>query len=177
MRTGSEMNFLRHVNRFVAKGFTRYPWLFHRWARRSRFLQFSDSPWTPLNRPVQESRLALVTTGGVHLKTDRPFDMKAPAGDPSFREIPAGAVASELAITHDYFDHKDADRDINILLPIDRVQDLKRSGEIGAVNGRHFSFMGHVQSRCLDTLINTTAREVAQSLKADGVHIVILTPA
>src|SRR3712207_8512419 len=43
-------------------------------------------------RPLSESRLALVTTGGVHLPADTLFDIDDPSGDCSYREIPAGAT-------------------------------------------------------------------------------------
>ena len=124
-----------------------------------------------------QCRLALITTGGVHLNSQPPFNMKDPAGDPSFREIPADIAVRELVITHDYYDHSDADIDVNVVFPIERVKDLKRSGDVGTVNDRHFSFMGHITGRHLETLLNETAPRVAAELKKDDVDIVILTPA
>ena len=103
--------------------------------------------------------------------------MQDPAGDPSFREIPADTPVDHLVITHNYYDHSDAQRDINILFPLEGVQKLKRSGEIGDVNYRHFSFMGHITHQHLKTLISDTAPQVAAALKQDGVDVVILTPA
>ena len=32
-----------------------------------------DSPWTPMNKPLSESRVALVTSAGLHLRSDAPF--------------------------------------------------------------------------------------------------------
>ena len=103
--------------------------------------------------------------------------MKDPAGDPTFREIPADTSHENLTITHDYYDHSDADKDINIVFPIERVLDLKELGNIGDVNYRHFSFMGHITNQHVHTLMRATAPRVAAALKADGVDIVILTPA
>jgi D-proline reductase (dithiol) PrdB len=103
--------------------------------------------------------------------------MVDPDGDPTFREIPSNAAIHDLAITHNYYDHTDADKDINIVFPIERVQELKSTGDIGDVNHRHFSFMGHIRGRHIDTLINDTATNVARILKNDSVDIVILTPA
>ena len=82
-----------------------------------------------------------------------------------------------LAITHGYYDHSDADKDINIVFPIDRVLDLKKFGDIGDVNHRHFSFMGHIMDQHVHALMRDTATQVASALKSDGVDIVILTPA
>lgn len=167
----------RTKNRLVARLFSRYPAFLKKWASTANIVKFDHSPWATPNKAISQSRLALITTGGVHLKAQTPFDMTNASGDPTFREIPADTRPSDLAITHDYYDHKDADQDINIMLPVERVKDLEKSGDIGAVNGRHFSFMGHITAPQIDTLTNETAPEAANILKSDGVDIVILTPA
>ena len=126
---------------------------------------------------LAKSRLALITTAGVHLKSQPPFDMKDRQGDPSFREIPADAKPANLSITHNYYDNRDAVRDINIVFPLERVRLLEQFGEIGQVNHRHFSFMGHISNRNLDTLINETAPGVVERLREDSVDMALLTPA
>ena len=72
------------------------------WQRKYQAVQNDEVPWTPLVKPIEESRIVLVTTGGVHLKSDTPFDMSDSNGDPSFRMIPSQAKPEELMITHDY---------------------------------------------------------------------------
>jgi D-proline reductase (dithiol) PrdB len=155
----------------------KFPLLFNKWVQSTRFIEFTDSPWTQLDSDISRCRLALITTGGVHLRSQTPFNMADPAGDPTFREIPANTSPNDLSITHNYYDHADADKDINIVLPIERVQDLKKFGEIGDINARHFSFMGHIKQHHIDTLVNNTAPKVAEALSLDGVDIAILTPA
>jgi len=140
-------------------------------------VEFNDTPWTPFTGQVTQSRVALVTTGGVHLKNDRPFNMRDPAGDPEFREIPVQAAASSLTITHNYYDHSDADKDINVVFPFERLHELAATEALGSVNHRHFSFMGHILPPHIETLINTTGPQVARLLKQDAVDIVLLTPA
>ncbi len=164
-------------DRTAAKLYTRFPWLVRRWVRRSDFIHFTDSPWTLLQREVNNSRLALIATGGVHIKSQPSFNMLDPDGDPTFREIPSNTAIHDLTITHNYYDHTNADRGINIVFPIERVQELKTAGDIGDVNHRHFSFMGHIRGRHIDTLINDVVPNVARILKNDSVDIVILTPA
>jgi D-proline reductase (dithiol) PrdB len=165
------------LNKLVARFFTRFPILVNFWTRRSKFVEFSDSPWTPVTKPASQCRLALVTTSGIHLLSQPPFNMQDPSGDPTFREIPADTCLENLTITHDYYDHSDADKDINIVFPIERVLELKKFGDIREVNYRHFSFMGHITNHHIHTLMRATAPRVASALKADGVNIVILTPA
>ena len=170
-------DYKRKHTKLSARLFTRYPFLVKLWARHSNFLEFSQSPWTEMSKPASKCRLALVTTSGVHLQSQAPFNMKDSAGDATYREIPAETSRENLTITHDYYDHSDADKDINIVFPIERVLDLKKLGDIGDVNYRHFSFMGHITNHHVNTLIRTTAPRVASALKADGVDMVILTPA
>ena len=165
------------VNKWIARLLTRFPILVNLWTRHFEFIEFSDSPWTPMTMPASQCRLALVTTGGVHLRSQPPYNMKDPAGDPTFREIPAAAQVENLMITHNYYDHSDADKDINIVFPIECVRELAQFGDIGEVNHRHFSFMGHITNHHIHTLMNITAPRVASALKADGVDIAILTPA
>ena len=170
-------DFRRKRAKLSAKLFTRYPFLVKLWARHSTLLEFSESPWAEMSKPIPACRLALVTTSGVHLHSQTPFNMKDSTGDATFREIPAETSRENLTITHDYYDHSDADKDINIVFPLERVLDLKKLAEIGDVNYRHFSFMGHITNHHVHTLMRDTAPQVASALKADGVDIVILTPA
>jgi D-proline reductase (dithiol) PrdB len=102
--------------------------------------------------------------------------MGDPNGDPSFRTIDMSRPLIDLMITHDYYDHTDADRDINIVFPIQRLWALKREGMIGEIADLHYGFMGHIIGRHTHTLINEKAPAVAQRLKADNVDIVLLTP-
>jgi D-proline reductase (dithiol) PrdB len=164
-------------NKIFGKVFTKYPALVNLWAKHSKFIEFFDSPWTRLTKAPNQCRLSLVTTGGVHLRSQQPFDMMDTDGDPTFREIPADTSPGDLEITHDYYDHRDADRDINVVFPIERVRELKNTGEIGEVNHRHFSFMGHMKNSNISTLSDITAPSVASALKEDGADIAILTPA
>jgi D-proline reductase (dithiol) PrdB len=118
-----------------------------------------------------------VTTAGVHLHWQPPFDIEDKDGDPTFREIPSWVDSEDLRITHNYYDHRDADRDINVVFPIQRLKELEAQEFVGKVAPRHFSFMGHIIGRHLDTLIKRTGPDVANLLKKDGADAVFLTPA
>ena len=56
-------------------------------------------PWTPLARPLSEARLAIVSSAGIALATDRPFDADGSAAirgggtPPIARSRPARAPA------------------------------------------------------------------------------------
>jgi D-proline reductase (dithiol) PrdB len=164
-------------NTLVVQAFKRVPWLASRWAKSHQFVEGRDIPWTPLRKPVADSVIALVTTAGVHLKSQEPFSMEDPDGDPSFRAIPTDAPRADLTITHRYYDHSAADRDLNVVVPLDRAREFAAEGRIGGLAPFVYGFMGHIHGRHLRTLLEASAPEVARRLKSDGAEAVLLTPA
>jgi D-proline reductase (dithiol) PrdB len=169
-------NIRQRIYRFIGALYSRIPALARNWGRRFDALQFADVPFVPLTKPLRSCRIALITTGGVHLDTQPPFDMLDPRGDASYRVIPADVARERLRITHDYYDHSDAERDINILLPLDRMAELVAAGHIAALS-TCYSFMGHIEAPHVATLVGRTAPEIAQKLKQEQVDAVLLTPA
>jgi len=138
---------------------------------------FSPNPknyFTTPEKPLSESKLALVSTAGVHLKTDTPFDVVSEYGDWSYREIPAETDPKALMISDTHYDHTDADEDINCLFPITHLNEMRQAGEIGALNDTFFGFMGFIPDTT--ELREKTAPEVADRLKADGVEVAYMTP-
>lgn len=168
--------FNRFKNRFIASVLTRFPSLADRVAKGIDPLEFNTTPWEPVVKPLGQMTVALITTAGIHLKTDRPFDMNNKSGDGSFRVVNSGVAMDDLAITHDYYDHSDADRDANIVFPIDRLKELAADGVIGAVAKRHYGFMGHIENVQIEILIRESAPLVARMLKEDCVDAVLVTP-
>ena len=166
----------RFKNRGLARLYTRFPILARRFTESYTPRTNRDVPWTPLTKPLSESRVALVTTAGVHHLDQPPFDMTDPDGDPTFRRLDADRPRADLTITHDYYDHTDADRDINVVFPLDRLRDLEKRGILGQAARWHYGFMGHIDGRHLETLIHVTAVEAAARLKEDGADLVLLTP-
>jgi D-proline reductase (dithiol) PrdB len=165
------------ANRMVVQLFKHVPWLADAWARTRRFEEARTIPWAPLRRPLPEAVIALVTTAGVHRRADPPFDMDDPDGDPSYRVIPLATPRGALTITHRYYDHGAADRDLNVVLPIDRLRELRDEGRVGGIGPNAYGFMGHIDGRHVRTLVDRTAPEVAERLVGDGVDAVVLTPA
>ncbi len=139
-------------------------------------LEFNDIPWTPVKKPLNRCKVAIVTTSGVHKKDQIPFDMNDKNGDPSYREIHSSSKPNELTITHDYYDHSDADRDINIVFPIERLKELEEEGIIAGTVKFHFSFMGHIDGEHIETLIHKTGPDIARKLIENNTDIVLLTP-
>lgn len=169
--------FLRLKHRGFAALATAFPSLGERLAAGYRAERQDDGiPWVEVKRPLAAATIALVTTAGVHHRDQLPYDMHDRDGDPSFRELDFGLPLDSLMITHDYYDHTDADRDLNVVLPVERLRELAASGEVGAVARLGYGFMGHITGRHLETLKRRTAPEVAALLKKAGVDAVLLAP-
>ena len=136
-----------------------------------------DIPFARLRKPLNKSKIALITTGGIHLGSEQPYDMDNPDGDASYREIPENTDMSNIAITHNYYDFKDASQDLNIIFPIAHFRDLINKNVLGSLAHTHYGFMGHIDGPQLPLLIQKTAPEVATKLLVEGVDIAFLTPA
>jgi len=133
-------------------------------------------PWTPLRRPLADSKLALVSSAGFVMPDQEPFDGARRGGDPSFREIPSDADPSMLIDSHrsQTFDHDGMHRDPNLAFPLDRARELVASGRIGSFARRHLSFMGGITAP--GRLAKQTAPEAVSLLVADGVDVALLVP-
>jgi D-proline reductase (dithiol) PrdB len=128
----------------------------------------------PFARPkhaLDRSRLALVTTGGVHLPDQPRFDIDDLAGDCSYREIPT--TAHDLTWTHAYY-RPDEGSDLDAVFPLETLRRLVSDGAVGELSARHFSFMGAIYDPT--PLVEITAPEVAGRLVEDRVDVVLLTP-
>lgn len=127
-------------------------------------------PYTPRRRKLSETVFALVTTAGVHLRDQEPFDL---AGDNSWRLIPGDVESNRLMVTHGHYDHRHADSDINCVFPIDRLRDLAAEGVIAGVGDKHLGFMGYTQ--LLRDLYERGAPEMAKVIERSRADAVLLT--
>jgi D-proline reductase (dithiol) PrdB len=130
--------------------------------------------WAPLRKALAECSVALVSTAGVHLKSQPAHDLLDPHGDASFREIPCDTQTSDLAVDHVHYDTSDANADPNCVFPLDRLRELVDMGMIGSLALMHYGFMGFIPDGRL--LRDTTAPIVAERLLAQGTDVVVLTP-
>jgi D-proline reductase (dithiol) PrdB len=131
-------------------------------------------PFTPFDRTLDKSTVALVTAGGVHLKDQEAFNIADELGDLTYRIIPPDVDAQQLMVTHHHYDHTDADADINVVFPIDVLRDLAEEGFIAGVAKKHIGYMGYTMQ--LKAMYEGTAREIANEIdKGSRADIVVLT--
>lgn len=150
------------------------PYRLFMWAYPYRKVEWR--PGATLKKPLREAKVAVVTTAGFYLPTQRPFDDSIRGGDGSFREIPAGADLDSLRIGHksDSFDHSGIEADKNLALPLDRMREMRTEGEIGGLANIQYSFMGSIIAP--KRLIAESAPAVARLLFEREVDAVLLTP-
>jgi D-proline reductase (dithiol) PrdB len=140
---------------------------------------FRRVDWRPgacLTKPLNQARIALVTTAGFYLPDQIPFDQSFRHDDCSYREIPWGTPVDVLQIgqSSDAFDHSGIEADRNLTLPLDRLQELVEGGAVGEAAPRHFSIMGSIIAPA--RLISDSGPEIARKLREDQVDGVLLAP-
>lgn len=129
--------------------------------------------FTPLAKPLAQSTVALVSTGGLRLKSQQPYDLLDPNGDWSIRPIPSDTPVSDITINHSHYNHGDADDDVNCIFPIERVREMADAGFIGGVTRTFIGMMGFVPNAT--HIVEEAGPEVARRLKAEGAEVVLLT--
>jgi len=168
----------RLKNQFLARMATRFPALAQRFVDGYQPQETEGTiPWVKPAKPLRHSKLALVTTAGIHHQDQPAFDMSDSDGDPSSRALNGESLFDTFQVTHDYYDHTDARKDPNIIFPLDRLRELVDEKILGSLAQTHYSFMGHIDGRHIATLVEKSAKEIANKLKADQVDLVLLTPA
>ena len=137
-------------------------------------------PWTPLAKPLSDCTVALVSSAGIALKTDRPFDQEGVRqnpwwGDPSYRVLPRTATAHDVGVYHLHIDPSFALQDLNCLLPLQRLLELEEAKVIGRSALHHYSFMGYILEP--KTLLEESVPAIIRHLRDDQVDVVVLVPA
>jgi D-proline reductase (dithiol) PrdB len=131
---------------------------------------FETTPWVK-GPALKDMRLAMVTTAGLHMRNDRPFQL-----DPNdfYRVIPGDVAANDLVMSHlaASFDRSAYQRDLNTIFPIDRLREMVKEGLIGGLADFHYS----VSSAHRAEDFKNPATEIAGFLKKDKVNAVLLLP-
>ncbi|HVR28177.1 MAG TPA: glycine/sarcosine/betaine reductase selenoprotein B family protein [Thermoanaerobaculia bacterium] len=146
---------------YAALGFPAYRWVHSE----------EPAPWAVPRRPLHESRLALIASGGIYVAGQIAFHFK---DDTSFRRVPTDVPTETLRATHFAYDLTDARCDPNVVFPLDTLRLSVERGKIGALTSHAFTFMGGIYSsrRVRDELAPAIARAVAD----EGADAALLVP-
>ena len=138
----------------------------YRWAANP-----DTPPWTPVTKPLADSRLALIATGGIYATGQIAFTHK---DDTSHREIPTDVNLDDLRVTHFAFDQTNARRDPNVVFPIGPLRALVADGSLGSLTSHALTMMGGIYSqRLLGEELTPVLLDRVHEMEAD---LVLLVP-
>ena len=109
------------------------------------------------------------------LECQQPFDTAAQQGDPTFRLIPSDVDVSRLRIAHTHYSHERAEKDINVIFPIERLRALAWEGTIGSLATSFYSFGFDLHVKEL-VGPDGSASQIAGRMVEEGVDAALFTP-
>ena len=134
--------------------------------------------FVPLARPLKPlsaSRLSFVSTAGVQPTGTLPFDTVHPVGDYTFRRVPSRSRPDELEIHQLKYPTVGAEKDLNVIFPIERLQELAAQKTVGELTENFFSFIGYNMDA--ERLERTLAETIADAVEAEKPDAALLAPA
>jgi hypothetical protein len=141
-----------------------------------RYAQHDDAPFTPLAKPLSESRVALLTTAAPY----RPDKGNQGAGAPynaaaKFYEVYSGDTAAEhdLRVSHVAVDQAHLSDDQNCWFPLPALRRAATAGRIGGLAAR---FHGVPTNRSQRHTVEVDAPEVVRRCREDGAEVAVLAP-
>jgi D-proline reductase (dithiol) PrdB len=139
----------------------------------------TQTPWTPLARPLSKCTVSLVSSAAIALKTDHPFDPEIERrdpwfADPSYRILPRTVRTGDIQVCHLHINPSFAEQDMNSVLPAERLGELAERGEVGAVAPSHYSYMGYTLRP--ERLLRESLPGMVPQLRQEQVDVVVLVP-
>ena len=149
----------RTTEQYASLGYEPYAW-----ARRPE-----TPPWTPLERPLAESTVVLIASGGAYREGQVAFHWK---DDTGIRRIPTDQPACDVRVTHFAYDLEPARADPNIVFPVDRLNELVDEGVLGGLAPEALACMGGIYSvRRAEEVLAPAMVEAVTSARASGTDI------
>ncbi len=130
---------------------------------------FEDKPFVSPGS-MTDRKVAIVSSAGLIQRGDRPFK----GGDAGYRVFTDEVPDENILVSHisSNFDRTAAIANIESIFPRKALAEMSVAGEVGAVAGTHYSFMGATDP----TTMEAEAAGLSQWLKADGVDTVVFLP-
>ena len=137
-----------------------------------QWLESQNAPaWTPLTKPLSDSKVGLICTGGIYSAGQTAFHFK---DDTTYRAIPPDVDVEDLRATHFAYDLTDARKDINVVFSVEQLRTMVDEGVIDSIAPDAYTLMGGIYStrRVREELIPALVDRVL----ADDVDVVLLVP-
>ncbi len=142
-------------------------------AKFSETLPIPEFPQCDFNaaKPLNASKVAIVTTAALH-QDGAGFAL----GDSDHHYETLSSSAKNLKLGHHSvnFDRGGFAADMNVVFPIDRLQEMASAGIIGAVAKNHYSFAGN-QSATVSEIRLDSGPDCAKRMLDEQVDVVLLT--
>ena len=121
-------------------------------------------------KPLREARVAIVSSASLHHEDDADF---APT-DAGYRVLHADRRDIVVGHWSPNFDASGVAADLNVVFPIDRLQEMAAAGEIGSVSDVHLAYAGNQFDLAQIRMDGGPAG--AALLASHEVDVVLLTP-
>ena len=137
-------------------------------------------PWAAVTKPLSESRISVVSTAGLSMLGDEPFDMetekKRPSwGDPTWRRLSSDVTTDTIQAHHLHIETSHLLADLDVCFPVPLLRRLADEGVIGEVAPSHYSIMGF-QGPDLSRLRDTSCKPIADAMVAEEVDLALFVP-
>jgi D-proline reductase (dithiol) PrdB len=127
--------------------------------------------WCPITKPLNESRVALLSSAALRLANQEPF---IPREDLSYRRVPSDPTSGAIIIDHHSGIGTVPRQDPEIVFPRTALAALVADKTVGGLSLWHFSFMGGVRRH--QEIESELAPALADELAAARVDIALLVP-
>ena len=127
-----------------------------------------DNPAWIVPKEASNRRVSIVSSAAISKRGDKPFSWLA-NNHRVIKKDDLDLVMTHVAVE---YDRTAWQQDINTILPIDRLEEMAKNGEIGSVSNEHYSFIGSSDPIKMER----SAKEVAERMKDDAVDTVFLVP-
>ena len=139
-----------------------------------------DIPWAPVSKPLSKSRVSVVSTAGLSMKGDEPFDLetekKRPSwGDPTWRRLSRDLTTDTIQAHHLHIETSHLLQDLDVCFPVPLLRELAGEGVIGEAAPSHYSIMGF-QGPDLRRLQEHSCGAIARAMVEEEVDLALLVP-
>jgi D-proline reductase (dithiol) PrdB len=149
---------------------------------------YAEGPFTPLEKPLTETRLALLTSSGHFAAGDdpQPFGVEGMTqteaveritdfikSEPRLTAVPVDTPPDQLRARHGGYDVRGARVDPNVTFPLPLLRQLAEAGYVGTLHPEAYSFVG----ACAQTrLLRHTGPEWVERFQAQDIEAALLVP-
>ena len=145
------------------------------YAKPYQWAHFEDVPFTPLKKPLSESRLALISTSEITVRTwedQRLPQEKGEAGN--VYSVPTDTPVEDLySHSHSFDTHATTLADVNNFFPVTRLQEMAAAGRIGSLAPTAYGLYNAYSQRKTS---ESDAPEVLRRCREEGVDVALMTP-